>query len=77
MVAEDFGLYGRTTEQIPIALFWLGGVNQNKYNDYIKNGTVLPYLHNSSFAPDFEPAFVCGVKAMSNAILGLINDNKK
>jgi hippurate hydrolase len=77
MVAEDFGLYGRTEEKIPIALFWLGGVSQSKYKDYIENGIVLPYLHNSSFAPDFEPAFKCGVSAMSNAVIGLLNEKQK
>ena len=70
-VAEDFGEYGRTREKIPIALFWLGGVNQNKYKDHIENGTYLPPLHNSSFAPDFDPAFKCGVSAMTRAVIGL------
>ena len=65
MVAEDFGEYGRTGENIPIALFWLGGVNQNRYKDHIENGTNLPPLHNSSFTPDFDPAFKCGVAAMT------------
>jgi hippurate hydrolase len=72
MVAEDFGEYGRTKENIPIALFWLGGVNQNKYKDHIENGTNLPPLHNSSFAPDFDPAFKCGVSAMSRSVIGLM-----
>jgi amidohydrolase len=73
-VAEDFGKYGRTEEKIPIALFWLGGVNQNKYNDHIEKGTSLPYLHNSSFAPDFEPAFKCGVEAMSKTVINFFGN---
>lgn len=76
MVAEDFGLYGRTEEKIPISLFWLGGVSKNKYADFLEYGTVLPYLHNSSFAPDFDPAFICGVSAMSRTIIGLLKNTK-
>jgi amidohydrolase len=70
-VSEDFGKYGRTEEKIPIALFWLGGVNREKYDDHVKNGTYLPPLHNSAFAPDFEPAFKTGVTAMTKAMIGL------
>ncbi|HVN58264.1 MAG TPA: amidohydrolase [Bacteroidales bacterium] len=71
MVAEDFGLYGRTVEKIPISLFWLGGVSQDKYREYLDKGTPLPYLHSSLFAPDFDPAFRCGVEAMSRAAIGI------
>lgn len=70
-VAEDFGIYGRTEEKVPIALFWLGGVNVAKYNNYLTNGTQLPSLHNSSFSPDFEPTFRTGVAAMSRTIIDL------
>jgi amidohydrolase len=71
MVGEDFGKYGRTDEKIPIALFWLGGVNQKKYNDHIVKGTNIPPLHNSSFVPDFIPAFKCGVAAMTKTVIDL------
>ena len=70
-VAEDFGKYGRTEEKIPIALFWLGGVNKDKYADHVQNGTFLPPLHNASFAPDFEPTFKTGVTAMTKAMMEL------
>ena len=73
-VAEDFGKYGLTEEKIPIALFWLGGVNKEKYFDHIDNNTYLPPLHNSSFAPDFEPAFKCGVSAMTKAVINLLEN---
>ena len=73
-VAEDFGKYGLTDEKIPIALFWLGGVNINKYEEHITKGTKLPPLHNSSFAPDFDPAFRTGVAAMSKTIIDLFGN---
>lgn len=72
-VAEDFGKYGRTEEQIPIALFWLGSVNQQVYNNHINNGTSIPGLHNSAYLPDFEPTFKTGVSAMSISIINLFN----
>ena len=70
-VAEDFGKYGLTEEKIPIALFWLGGVNTKKYEDHKANGTGLAPLHNSSFSPDFDPTFRTGVTAMSKTIIDL------
>ncbi|KAA1158275.1 M20 metallopeptidase family protein [Pseudoalteromonas distincta] len=73
MAGEDFGLYGRTDENIPITLFWLGGVNQAKYADSIKTGEVLPSLHSSKFAPDYKVAIPTGIKAMSNAAVALFN----
>jgi hippurate hydrolase len=71
-VAEDFGKYGLTEEKIPIALFWLGGVNPAKYEDHRAKGTPLPPLHNSGFSPDFEPTFRTGVSAMSRTIIDLL-----
>jgi amidohydrolase len=76
-VAEDFGKYGRTEANIPIALFWLGGVNREKYNDHVVNRTSLPPLHNSSFYPDFEQAFRTGVAAMSKTVIDLFSTKGK
>jgi len=72
-VGEDFGKYGRTEEKIPIALFWLGSVNRQQYNDSQKNGKSLPGLHNSAYKPDFEPTFKTGVAAMSKSVINLFN----
>lgn len=73
-VGEDFGKYGRTEEKIPIALFWLGGVNKEKYQDHLDHGTMLPGLHNASFYPDFEPTFKTGVAAMTQTMIQLFNE---
>jgi hippurate hydrolase len=75
-VAEDFGKYGLTGEKIPIALFWLGSVNVNRYDEHVKSGTNLPPLHNSSFSPDFDPAFKTGVTAMTKTIIDLFGNKK-
>jgi len=73
-VGEDFGKYGRTEENIPIALFWLGGVNKEKYQDHLENGTTLPGLHNAASYPDFEPTFRTGVSAMTLTMLQLFKE---
>lgn len=73
-VGEDFGKYGRTEENIPIALFWLGGVNHDLYKDHLDNGTIIPSLHNAAFAPDFGPTLKGGVMAMSKTMIDLFNN---
>ncbi|WP_442792744.1 M20 metallopeptidase family protein [Pseudoalteromonas sp. T1lg76] len=75
MAGEDFGLYGRTEDKLPITLFWLGGVNPDTYKKAMKNNTQLPSLHSSKFAPDYQKAIPTGVNAMSNAALALFNRN--
>ena len=70
-VAEDFGKYGRTDENIPIALFWLGGVNIIKYEEHIRSAVFLPPLHNSAFYPDYDQTFRTGVTAMTRAMIDL------
>jgi hippurate hydrolase len=71
-VAEDFGFYGRTPEQVKIGLFWLGGVNPSKYSTSKEKDTMLPALHSSTFSPDFRPSYIAGVSAMSRAMLDLL-----
>ncbi|MBN1387783.1 MAG: amidohydrolase [Bacteroidales bacterium] len=73
-VGEDFGKYGRTPEKVPIALFWLGGVEKEKYRDHNENSTPLPGLHNASFHPDFYPTFRGGVAAMTRTMIDLFNE---
>ncbi|MCF8221656.1 MAG: amidohydrolase [Bacteroidales bacterium] len=72
-VGEDFGMYGRTKENVPIALFWLGAVGKEKYDDHIKNSTPLPGLHNAAFHPDFYPTFRGGAAAMTKTMIDLFN----
>lgn len=72
-VAEDFGKYGQTAEEVPVALFWLGGVNNAKYEKYMAEGISLPSLHNSAFAPDFEPTFRAGVAGMAKSVINILS----
>lgn len=74
-VAEDFGKYGRTPEGVKIALFWLGGVNQARYDESIEKNKLLPSLHSDTFFPDFRPAYITGVNAMTRSLIDLFNNN--
>lgn len=76
-VAEDFGKYGITEEKVPIALFWLGGVNHELYNNSVTQGDFLPPLHNAAFFPDFAPTFRGGVAAMTRTTIDLLNNKQQ
>ena len=73
MAGEDFGLYGLTQDDIPITIFWLGGVEPQLYEQAQKLGKTLPSLHSSKFAPDYPLALKTGVRAMSASALDLFN----
>ena len=70
--AEDFSRYGRTPERIPIFMFNIGAVNRQVYAQAMTNGTVLPSLHSSHWAPDPEPTIRTGVTALTEAALDLL-----
>jgi amidohydrolase len=72
MVGEDFSMYGRTEEAVPIHLFWLGAVEPQKVAAAQKGEITLPSLHSSKFAPDVEPTIATGVLAMTAAVLALL-----
>ncbi len=72
MGGEDFGEYGRTKEKVPICIFWLGAIAPEKVAASRANGTTLPSLHSSQFAPQYEPSIKTGVQAMSAAVLELM-----
>ncbi|MCP4587821.1 M20 family metallopeptidase [Pseudoalteromonas sp.] len=73
MAGEDFGLYGRTEQNVPITLFWLGGVEPSQYDAAMQSGATLPSLHSSKFAPDYKKALPTGITAMSNAAVALFH----
>lgn len=73
MGAEDFGRYGRTEEKIPIAMFWLGTVAEERVQQSVRDGVPLPSLHSSLFSPLPEPAIETGVAAMAAAVLDLLS----
>jgi amidohydrolase len=72
MGSEDFCLFGLENRQIPILEFWLGAVDPAKFAESKRNGTLLPGLHSSMWAPPPEPTLRTGVKAMTSAVLDLM-----
>jgi hippurate hydrolase len=74
MGAEDFGLFGKTKEQVPVCLFWLGILDPETHQKLIEANLPLPSLHTDTFLPDIEPSLKTGVRAMSGALYRLFSD---
>jgi amidohydrolase len=74
MGGEDFARYGRTLEQVPGALLWLGAVNAQRYEAAQSDGEALPGLHSALFAPDAGPTIATGVRAMHAVLLKLFQE---
>ena len=72
MVGEDFGLYGRTPEKVPICLIWLGSTNPEVMKDYLVKGDKPPPLHSSLLNPDYPATIETGIKAMVANVIGLL-----
>jgi hippurate hydrolase len=70
MGAEDFSEFGRAG--IPSLQFDVGAVNPARYEASKKNGTPLPSLHSSEFAPDREPTIRTGVASLTVAALEVL-----
>ena len=71
MGAEDFGMYGRTDDKIPICLYWLGSVDSQRVEESRRSRRSLPSLHSSLYQPAPEPTIKTGVTAMTAAVLEL------
>lgn len=72
MGAEDFGRYGRTGEEVPVYLYWLGVVNPSEHEKYASGEINLPPLHNARFLPDAKPSLKTGILTMSSAAIHLL-----
>lgn len=72
MGGEDFSQYGRTAEQVPVSLFWLGTVSEDDHAAAANGELDLPSLHSARFAPEAGPAISTGVSAMTAALIGLL-----
>jgi len=71
MGGEDFSQYGRTGEDIPSLIFWLGAVEPETYARSQDKSLPLPSLHSPFFAPEPEPTIETGVTAMTAAAMRL------
>ena len=74
MGGEDFGMFGRDEPIIPTAIFWLGAVNKDVFEESKKENIPLPSLHSDLFLPDAEPTINTGITAMSQAAIDLFSE---
>ncbi|MGB2623247.1 MAG: amidohydrolase [Candidatus Acidiferrum sp.] len=72
MASEDFSLFALADPKPPICMFWLGASDPEKLKEAEEKGTQLPGPHSSKFAPVPGPAIRTGVKAMSSAVMDLL-----
>src|SRR6266513_2915680 len=72
MGGEDFSEYSLPDYSIPAVDFHIGAVDPAKIADSKKNGTSLPSLHSSKFAPVPEPTIRIGIIGMTSAVLELM-----
>ena len=72
MGGEDFGRFGLDDRQIPVALLWLGSVDPARVEQSQRQGTPLPSLHSSEFAPLPGPTIRTGVKTLVSVVMDLL-----
>ena len=72
MGAEDFSEFGMTREKVPLCMFWLGTQPPETIAEAKAKGVTLPSLHSPYFKPIPEPTIETGVKAMTSAVLELM-----
>ena len=71
MVGEDFGRYGKTPENIPICLIWLGSTSPQLMKELQSNGKKPEPLHSPYLMPDYEKTIETGITIMTGNVLGL------
>ena len=71
MVGEDFGKYGRTPENIPICLIWLGSTSNKLMKELAEKGEKPAPLHSPYLAPDYEKTIETGIRVMTGNVLGI------
>ena len=71
MVAEDFGEFGKAAG-VPSVQLRIGAVEPSKFEAAMKDGTPLPSLHSSGFAPDRERTIRTGVAALTLSALEVL-----
>ncbi|MEZ5897252.1 MAG: amidohydrolase [Parvularculaceae bacterium] len=73
MGGEDFSQFGRTPEDVPAAIVWVGGLDPEAYRAGVAGEAPMPPgNHSPLFAPVPEPTLKTGVQAMTAAALDLL-----
>ena len=73
MVGEDFGKYGRTKENIPLCLIWLGSTNPDEMKKLIAKGKKPSPLHSPTLNPDYSKTIETGIIVMVGNVIGLLS----
>ncbi len=75
MGGEDFSQFGRTADDIPTFIYWVGGVDPAAWRAANEGkATPPPANHSPQFAPLPEPTLKTGVQAMTAAALELLRE---
>ena len=74
MVGEDFGKFGRTPENVPICLIWLGSTSADLMKDLNEKGEKSFPLHSPQLNPDYGKTIETGIKVMVGNVMGLMGN---
>jgi len=69
---EDFSEFGRTSEDVPICLWWVGATDLKKFVESERTGVPVPSNHSATFAPVPEPTLKTCVTSMTAAVLEIM-----
>jgi len=72
MVGEDFGKYGRTPENVPICLIWLGSTSPDLMKELDAKGEKPFPLHSPQLNSDYEKTIETGINVMTRNVIGLM-----
>jgi hippurate hydrolase len=70
--AEDFSEFSRTSEHVPICMWWVGATDPAKIAESERTGVPVPSNHSATFAPIPEPTLKTCVTSMTAAVLELM-----
>jgi hippurate hydrolase len=71
---EDFSRYGRTDEDIPIFMFWVGGIPMDVWSEYASRGETPPANHSPFFYPDAQGSVTIAAEGMTAIALDLFEN---
>ncbi len=72
MVGEDFGEYGKTPENIPVCLIWLGSTSSQLMKELSEKGEKPAPLHSPYLITDYEKTIETGIRVMTGNVLRLM-----
>ena len=70
MVSEDFSEFGLAG--VPSVMFYAGAMDPAKVDAAQKSGAILPGLHSSLWAPDYQPTLKTAIKAETAVLVSLL-----